>query len=73
MQESADRRRVGTFQQSSPCASPTWGTAIASIPNIQSLELILETFAVEKAQLDAVVECAKTWRFPIVTFRQVLL
>jgi hypothetical protein len=46
-------------------AKSTWGSQIAKFPDLISLELVLETFASKKAQLDNVVECAKTWTFPI--------
>ena len=39
---------------------------IGKLPDLRTLELVLETFEEKKAQLDAVVECAKTWRFPLV-------
>ncbi|KAF2853631.1 hypothetical protein T440DRAFT_381623, partial [Plenodomus tracheiphilus IPT5] len=53
--------------------SPAWGNTVSSIHRLQNLELVLEIFTVKKAQLDAVVECAKIWRFPIADSRQVLL
>jgi hypothetical protein len=36
------------------------------MPDLKSLELVLESFAAKKRQLEDVVEAAKTWRFPIV-------
>ncbi|KAF2006779.1 hypothetical protein P154DRAFT_559249 [Amniculicola lignicola CBS 123094] len=43
----------------------TWGSVISALPSLHTLTLILETFHDKKAQLDAVIECAKTWTFPI--------
>ena len=43
-----------------------WSHVIGKLPDLKTLELVLETFEEKKAQLDAVVECAKTWRFPLV-------
>lgn len=42
-----------------------WAHIISKLPDIKTLELVLETFSEKKAQLDAVVGCAQTWRFPI--------
>lgn len=43
----------------------TWGEAVSKLPDLQVLELVLETFVEKKQQLDVVAECARTWRFPI--------
>lgn len=43
----------------------TWGAAIGKLQDLKTLELILETFSVKQRQLDTVVECAKTWKFPL--------
>jgi hypothetical protein len=43
----------------------TWGDQIAKLPNLKALELILETYGAKRAQLDTVIECAKTWKFPL--------
>lgn len=72
MQELAQQRRDGhlpvpikPFSQT----TPGWAHIIAKLPDIKTLELILETFEEKKAQLDTVLECAKTWRFPIADSR----
>jgi hypothetical protein len=79
MRQLADERRTG-FTPSSfikpihagrggPSIAPVtqgWGNAVASLlPDIRSLELVLETFKVKETQLDSVAECAQTWEFPI--------
>lgn len=43
----------------------TWGAAIGLMPDLKTFELVLETFSPKKHQLEMVVECAKTWKFPI--------
>lgn len=48
-----------------PNYTSTWGAAIGTIPGLKTFELALESFAAKTNQLDAVVECAKTWKFPI--------
>jgi hypothetical protein len=48
-----------------PAYSKTWGAAIGRLPDLKTLELILETFSLKKHQLDTVVECAKLWKFPL--------
>ncbi|KAF3032638.1 hypothetical protein E8E12_001275 [Didymella heteroderae] len=68
MQELAQQRRDGYLPVSRNPFSrtkPGWAHIIAKLPDIKTLELVLETFEEKKAQLDMVVECAKTWRFPI--------
>jgi hypothetical protein len=57
----AAKRRAGQH----PAYTTTWGAAIAGLPDLKTLELILETFSAKKHQLDNVVECAKTWKFPL--------
>ncbi|KAI1494365.1 hypothetical protein F5X96DRAFT_617617 [Biscogniauxia mediterranea] len=43
-----------------------WGMQFAEFwPDLETLELVLETFAVKEDQLDKVVECAKLWTFPL--------
>ena len=75
MQQLAQQRRDGyevvsktglssTF--SSWRGAPGWAQVIGKLPDLKTLELVLETFEEKKAQLDAVVKCAKTWRFPLV-------
>jgi hypothetical protein len=69
MLELASQRRAGVF--SDPCFSTqnlhstTWGLAISRISSLKSLTLVLRTFGKKKAQLETVVECAKTWKFPL--------
>ncbi|KAI0145766.1 hypothetical protein F4776DRAFT_607879 [Hypoxylon sp. NC0597] len=42
-----------------------WGLQIGEHwPDLTTLELVLETFACKKEQLDYVVQCAKLWTFP---------
>ncbi|KAJ4375701.1 hypothetical protein N0V86_007234 [Didymella sp. IMI 355093] len=72
MQELAQQRRNGHIPSPSrwslrdqPSSTPGWAHTIGLLPDIKSLELVLETFEEKKAQLDTVIECAKTWRFPI--------
>lgn len=68
MQELAQQRRDGYLPVSRNLLSrttPGWANIIAKLPDIRTLELVLETFEEKKAQLDVVVQCAKTWRFPI--------
>ncbi|CAI6334221.1 unnamed protein product [Periconia digitata] len=43
----------------------TWGAAIGIMPDLKTFELVLETFAPKKRQLETVVECARTWKFPL--------
>lgn len=45
--------------------SQSWGAEIVEFPDLVSLILVLETFAAKRAQLDAVVESAKLWTFPL--------
>ena len=43
-----------------------WGAQIQEFwPDLQILELVLETFAAKTKQLARVVECAKLWTFPV--------
>lgn len=43
----------------------TWGAVVAKLPDLKVLELVLETFSRKKGQLVDVVECAKSWSFPL--------
>lgn len=68
MQELAQQRRNGYYPVSrSPLAktTPGWGHIISKLSDLKRLELVFQTFTEKKAQLEKVVECAKTWRFPI--------
>ncbi|KAL9061143.1 MAG: hypothetical protein Q9162_000288 [Coniocarpon cinnabarinum] len=43
-----------------------WGPQIAEFwPNLQTLELVFETFRAKEAQLDDVISAAKLWKFPM--------
>ena len=68
MQELAQQRRDGYYPFSRSLlakTTPGWTHIIAKLPDIKTLELVLETFEEKKAQLEKVIDCAKTWRFPI--------
>jgi hypothetical protein len=45
--------------------SRVWGAEVCMLSSLKTLELVLETWTVKKEQLDAVVELAKSWRFPL--------
>ncbi|KAF9691939.1 hypothetical protein EKO04_010033 [Ascochyta lentis] len=69
MQELARQRRDGDHPAPRSLPSehpPGWAHTVARLPDLKTLELILETFGEKRHQLEKVVECAKTWRFPIV-------
>ena len=42
-----------------------WGMQVGCFPDLKLLEFVFETFAQKLSQLDLVVECAKTWVFPL--------
>ncbi|KAI0802189.1 hypothetical protein GGR55DRAFT_462267 [Xylaria sp. FL0064] len=43
-----------------------WGMQFAEYwPDLQTLELALETYVMKEKQLDSVVKCAKLWTFPL--------
>ncbi|KAI8954495.1 hypothetical protein F4801DRAFT_504716 [Xylaria longipes] len=43
-----------------------WGMQFAEYwPDLQTLELVLETYVMKEDQLDSVVKCAKLWTFPL--------
>lgn len=72
MRQLASERLAGSFTDSQPLNetdrrdhSRGWGRHVANFPDLMSLELILETFAPKVAQLENVVNCAKSWEFPI--------
>ena len=84
MRELADERRAG--RQPLPGIKEAvwghhidpnakgWGAVISTLlPDLKTLELVLETFKVKEEQLDSVAECAKTWRFPIQAGQNVLV
>lgn len=44
--------------------SQSWGAHVVStLPDLEKLELVLETFEARKEELERVVQCAKMWRF----------
>ncbi|KAF2439033.1 hypothetical protein P171DRAFT_436393 [Karstenula rhodostoma CBS 690.94] len=42
-----------------------WGAIVGRLPDLKELKLVLETFDAKADRLEKIVECAKTWRFPI--------
>lgn len=62
----AAARRNGIHPAYDKPQSETWGAAIGALPDLKIFELILETFKPKKQQLETVVECAKTWKFPLI-------
>jgi hypothetical protein len=63
MRALAEGRRAGRHPDIQPGVG--WASTIASMPGLRSLELVLESFAEKKRQLDNVVDAAKTWIFPL--------
>ncbi|KAJ4358257.1 uncharacterized protein N0V89_002837 [Didymosphaeria variabile] len=57
----AAQRREGQH----PVSDGSWGAAIGNLPDLKTFELILETFTKKKGQLEAVVDCARAWKFPL--------
>ena len=43
----------------------SWGSRFAYLPTLKKLELELETLSTKRAELDAVVDLAPSWRFPL--------
>ncbi|KAF1971619.1 hypothetical protein BU23DRAFT_600169 [Bimuria novae-zelandiae CBS 107.79] len=58
----AAQRRMGQHPQ---YEDGTWGAYVAMLPDLKTLELMLETFREKKRQLEVVCDCAKTWKFPL--------
>lgn len=56
---------VALSQPSAELRTTGWRSAIGSLPDLKCLEMVMETFAEKKSQLERVVECAETWTFPI--------
>lgn len=55
-----------TAGQPPSLSAECWGTHVTSfLPDLQVLELVLETFKEKIDQLDMVVECARTWAFDV--------
>jgi hypothetical protein len=63
MRTLAESRRAGRHPESQRGSG--WTSTIASMPDLRSFELVLESFAEKKRQLDNVVDAAKTWIFPL--------
>ena len=63
MLQEAEHRRLGEHHEYTYRSG--WGSQVSKFRHLRTLELILETFRVKKTQLDAVVDCAKTWKFPM--------
>jgi hypothetical protein len=63
MLDLAAQRRAGLFSDLETLSS--WGAQIGNISSLKSLTLVLRMFEKKKAQLETVVECAKTWKFPL--------
>jgi hypothetical protein len=81
MRELADQRRAGREPRPNTEEAVNmdpeakgWGAVISTLlPDLKTLELVLETFKVKEEQLDSVAECAKTWRFPMQAGQNVLV
>ncbi|KAH7079995.1 hypothetical protein BKA63DRAFT_463978 [Paraphoma chrysanthemicola] len=63
MRALAESRRAGHQPEAPP--GQGWLNTICDLPDLRRLELVLETFAGKKQQLDNVIEAAKTWKFPV--------
>jgi hypothetical protein len=64
MRALAESRRAGHHPEIQPGVG--WAHTVGMMPDLKRLELVLETFAAKKRQLEDVADAAKTWRFPIV-------
>jgi hypothetical protein len=61
-----DRKaRQDRGEQPVPYPPNCWGARVALFPGLRRLTLHLETFAWRVAELDRIIECAKTWTFPL--------
>ncbi|KAH7390837.1 hypothetical protein DE146DRAFT_791052 [Phaeosphaeria sp. MPI-PUGE-AT-0046c] len=67
MRALAEARRAGNHPEVVPDVG--WGYAMSQMRDLRSLELVLETFAAKKRQLEEVVEASKTWVFPMAETR----
>lgn len=63
MRELAKQRRAGEHPEIKD--GQGWANVIAQLPDLKTLELVLESFLAKLQQLNSVVEAAKTWKFPI--------
>lgn len=64
----AEQRRNGQHPQYAEGTHEgdwTWGAAISMLSDLKTFELVLETFSEKRKQLEVVVDCAKTWKFPL--------
>ncbi|KAJ7356438.1 P-loop containing nucleoside triphosphate hydrolase protein [Mycena albidolilacea] len=62
----ARRARIALGLPPAPYPELSWGRPIATLfPDLTRLTLQLETFAWRVTELDRIVECVKTWTFPI--------
>lgn len=64
----AEQRRNGQHPQYAEGTREsdwTWGAAISMLSDLKTFELVLETFSEKRKQLEVVVDCAKTWKFPL--------
>jgi hypothetical protein len=63
MRAFAEARRKGFHPE--PPAEIGWAHKIAAMPDLKTLELVLETYKSKRVQLEDVVEASKTWVFPL--------
>lgn len=63
MRALAERRRAGEHPDINTTGG--WLRTIGKLPDLKRLEFVLETYKAKEQQLDAVVDAAKTWKFPI--------
>ena len=60
------RARVGDWVlDDQPYESGSWGSRFANLKGLKKLELELETIEVKRAELDAIIERARSWKFPL--------
>ncbi len=60
------RARVGdSVLDEQPYESGSWGSRFANLKGLKKLELELETIEVKRAELDTIIERARSWRFPL--------
>ena len=60
------RARVGDWVlDDQPYESGSWGSRFAYLKGLKKLELELETIEVKRAELDTIIERARSWKFPL--------
>ena len=60
------RARFGEWvSDDHPYESGSWGSRFENIPGLKKFEMELETIEAKRAQLDNIVEKARSWRFPL--------